>query len=112
MVRIRTFLREWVMNQDERPLSNRGTTPAENASSWERATELLAAALDRPAAERRGWLAGLAGIDETLRAEVLSLLVASERAGDFLTPGEIPIADFCDVPETELGSRDPETEDS
>ena len=58
----------------------------EKAAIWEKATDLFAAALERPATERRSWLAGLAGIDEALRSEVDSLLSASERAGNFLDP--------------------------
>ena len=66
---------------------------SERASAWEKAADIFAAALEKPASERRLWLAGLVNIDEGLRAEVASLLEANERAGDFLNPGEIPLPD-------------------
>jgi hypothetical protein len=79
------------MKRDEPflPPPGRERTPSERALSWEKAADIFAAALEKPAAERRQWLAELVGIDEALRTEVASLLEASEKAGDFLNPGEI-----------------------
>ena len=54
-----------------------------DAARWRRVDELFAAALERPAAERRALLARESGDDDELRREVESLL-AHHRDDDFL----------------------------
>jgi serine/threonine protein kinase len=48
--------------------------------------EVLDLAMERPSGERGAFVAGAAAGDETLRAEVMSLLSALEGAGDSLEP--------------------------
>jgi len=57
---------------------------------WTRVTALFTAALERPASERDAFLAEACGGDEALRREVISLLAAHARAGDFL---EAPVGE-------------------
>jgi eukaryotic-like serine/threonine-protein kinase len=54
------------------------------AGGWRRITELMQAALERPAEERAAFLSNACGQDSELRREVESLLSAHERAADFL----------------------------
>ncbi len=61
--------------------------------STERVRELLADALERPAAERAAFLEGACGGDADLRREVESLIRAHDSAGGFLgdgSPGRAP----------------------
>jgi serine/threonine-protein kinase len=58
-------------------------------SDYARAAALVLAALDLPPAQRAGWLDRECGGDDTLRADVASLLDAHDRADRFLeTPPE------------------------
>jgi hypothetical protein len=57
--------------------------------------------MERAACERLAWLHGQTGIEPELMREVASLLEASEKARDFLTPGEILIPGLPDSPEPE-----------
>ncbi|CAG0981095.1 serine/threonine-protein kinase PpkA [Phycisphaerales bacterium] len=66
----------------------------------DRVREILDLALTRPSGERAAFVAGAAGEDEYVRAEVLSLLGALERAGDSLEP---PAAENGDVVESLTG---------
>jgi hypothetical protein len=79
-----------MMRKGDAPLPPPGREPGpeQPAISWERASDLFAAALEIPVSKRLDWLAGLSEIDETLRLEVASLLEANERARDFLIPEE------------------------
>src|SRR6185295_2196392 len=52
----------------------------------DRVREILDLAMERPSAERAAYVAGAAGADEVVRAEVLSLLGALDGAGDALEP--------------------------
>jgi hypothetical protein len=74
--------------------------PPESTARWELAAVLFGAALDRPASERRAWLASLSDVNETLREEVASLIDACEKAGDFLDPEGIRFP-TADLPDTE-----------
>ena len=56
--------------------------PAE--SRWEEIGALFDAALERPAAERRDWLANICAGDAALRREVEQMLTAHERGGGIL----------------------------
>src|SRR5262245_48235755 len=49
---------------------------------WVQITDLLGAAIERPAAERDAFVAAAAGADDELRREVASLLVALDSAAD------------------------------
>ncbi|HMB52165.1 MAG TPA: serine/threonine-protein kinase [Thermoanaerobaculia bacterium] len=65
--------------------------PAGEAPRWQRVKDLFAAALERPAGERPGFLADACGSDRELAAEVASLLDAHDDAGTFLeTPAAAP----------------------
>ena len=66
-------------------------------ADWSRVKELLGEALERPAADRAGWLAGACGGDAELQAEVQALLAAHERAGDFLATGPSAAAATADA---------------
>ncbi len=65
---------------------------------WARVRDLLEAALERPSDERRAFVAGAAGGDAELAAEVTRLIDAEERATGFLetpaaaalAPGSVP----------------------
>ncbi len=57
-----------------------------DAAFGDRVREVLDLALERPAHEREAFVAGQAGPDERLRAEVLSLLNALETGGEALEP--------------------------
>jgi predicted Ser/Thr protein kinase len=59
------------------------------SDQWRRANDLFHAALERPAGDRAPFVAAQAGEDEALRDEVLSLIEAHERAGDFLESGAV-----------------------
>jgi serine/threonine-protein kinase len=60
---------------------------------WARVEALFDGALDRPATERRAWLAAECGGDESLRAEVARMLDAHERAGGILDSAPPPAPD-------------------
>jgi serine/threonine protein kinase len=59
---------------------------------WNHVDKLLQSALDRPAAERDGFLRRACGGDEQLEQEVRSLLAAHDRAGSFLGAPAIGMA--------------------
>lgn len=68
-------------SSDERPpasLTDSTVTELGEASAWARVEALFHTALDLPAKERRAYLEDACGGDETLRAEVTSLLAAAE----------------------------------
>ncbi len=54
---------------------------------WQRVAELFEAALEKEPAARASFLAEAAGGDSTLSQEVLLLLAADEKAGEFLSAG-------------------------
>ena len=54
------------------------------ADRWRHITELVQAALERPAGERAAYVSDACGPDDELRREVESLLSAHDRAADFL----------------------------
>jgi len=58
------------------------------AARWQRVKTLFAASLERPVSERDAWLAQTCGADETLRAELESLL-AQQRTPSPLFAGEL-----------------------
>ncbi len=59
---------------------------------WRRVDELLQAALERPPAERQGFLREACGGDGKLEQEVLSLLAAQKDAGSFLDSPAMEVA--------------------
>ena len=67
---------------------------------WKRVTALFTAALERPPSERNGFLAEACGGDERLRLEVISLLDAHARAGNFL---ETPVGEAAALRASALG---------
>jgi serine/threonine protein kinase len=71
-------------------------------SQWLRIKQVVAGALDLPAEERAGYVAGSCGADAALRREVESLLAAHQQAETFLeTPASViagagaPVADLA-----------------
>ena len=67
---------------------------------WERVTALFTAAMERPPSERDAFLSEACGGDEGLRREVISLLDAHARAGDFL---ETPVDEAAVLRASALG---------
>ncbi|MEZ6014548.1 MAG: serine/threonine-protein kinase [Planctomycetota bacterium] len=72
-------------------MSEWSPTPASRADH-QRVVALLAELLELPAPEREAHLRGAVGTDLTLEQEVRSLLRAAERAGGFLSQGDVPAA--------------------
>ena len=80
------------------------------SSFYERADELLQAALDLSEEERPAFLSRSCGGDAALEAEVFSLLLALRRAGKFL---ETPIALLLsELTDTDSGRQKEDAEDS
>jgi serine/threonine-protein kinase len=51
---------------------------------WRRVEQLYDAALQRPPSERGAFLDAACGADENLRRDVERLIIANDKAGDFL----------------------------
>jgi serine/threonine protein kinase/Tol biopolymer transport system component len=62
-----------------------------SARGWQRVRSLFHEAIQRPRAERSGFLEQECAGDESLRGEVESLLEAHERAGGFLDRAPMPV---------------------
>ncbi len=66
--------------------------------NWQKVREIFDSALRRKAEERREFVSEACGDDETLRAEVESLLSSLESADSFLeTPAVVKVADVIEV---------------
>jgi eukaryotic-like serine/threonine-protein kinase len=73
----------------------------EAQARWARLEQLFAAACDLSAAERAAFLDTACGGDDTLRAELESLLRAEVQAGDFLSEAaQLPAAAMSQTPHT------------
>src|SRR5688572_22263245 len=64
---------------------------------WDRITEILGEALDRPAGERPAFVARMCGEDVALRQEVESLLAASGEDGEAGAFLAAPLLDLRDA---------------
>ena len=76
-------------------------------TGWQRVSAIFDAAIELPAAEREAFARANAGDDPILLGQVLDLLAAHERAGDFLeTAGPTVVAELArDPPPLAPGSR-------
>jgi eukaryotic-like serine/threonine-protein kinase len=66
------------------------------AAKWRRAKEIFQTAMDLPLAEREAFVEREAGGDESIRAEVSTLLEAHDEAGSFIVAPALAAADFFD----------------
>jgi serine/threonine protein kinase len=73
-------------------------------SHWARVNDLFHRALEQPAAARPAFLDATCAGDEALRREVVSLLAANERAGDFIEQPTLSAADLLDQSLAEGGA--------
>ncbi len=63
-----------------------------DSGQWKRVANLFHAVLERPPAERDGFLRQACGADETLEREVRSLLAWQQEAGSFLESPAMEVA--------------------
>jgi predicted Ser/Thr protein kinase len=89
---------------EHEPKERRSGVPVDRAR-WDHLKEVFQGALDRPANQRRAWLAGACAGDETLLREAEALLASHDTAGEFLEePARIDPADLEGLPaDTQLG---------
>jgi tetratricopeptide (TPR) repeat protein len=73
------------------------TTPASSGERWKRVSQIVADALERPAADRGVWIAEACAEDEALRVEVESLLAADAEAGAFLQDAALASTGAADL---------------
>ncbi|MCW5964104.1 MAG: serine/threonine protein kinase [Bryobacterales bacterium] len=64
----------------------------EPSNTWNRVEQIFEQALERPAAEREAWVRDQCATDPAVRDEVLVMLNAQDRVGEFL---QAPLLDFC-----------------
>ena len=78
------------------------------AAHWRRVKELLADALERPAAQRASFIERACGPDGALRAEVSALIAADADSGgalEALRPRAAPDGASADAPAQWIGRR-------